>query len=281
MVALPPRPAQVIVERIYKAYEVLEAQENPGLYLGRIGSSFLGEPCVRKGWLEWRGYARETFEGRMLRLFGTGHWQEARVIEDLRRAGFTVWDKTEDGKQFEFSDSTGHFVTKMDGVLRGVPDSENTPHVLEIKTHHKKSFDELLKKGVQVAKPVHWGQVLSTMEYSKLTRTIYVGVCKDDERIHVERIKEDKPAQKKIDEKIVKFVEARMRPAGISDNPDNFECKYCAQREVCFKKAAPLRHCRTCEHAVPSFEGTWVCSLRDTELSLEEQKAGCEDYQEL
>jgi len=281
MVALPPRPTQVIIDRIYRAYEQAEAAENPGMYLGRIGSSFLGEACIRKGWLGWRGYSRETFEGRMLRLFGTGHWQEARIVDDLRKAGFEVFDKQEDGSQFAFGDSTGHFVTKMDGVIKGVPDSEKTPHALEIKTHNKASFEQLVKKGVEYSKPVHWGQVLSTMEFSKLTRTIYVGVCKDDERIYVERIKEDKPAQKKLTEKIITLVTAKMRPAGISDKADSFDCKFCSQKAVCLKQVAPLRHCRTCRSAVPSAEGTWTCEKAGTTLSLEEQKAGCPAYEEL
>jgi hypothetical protein len=47
----------------------------------------------------------------MLRLFETGHLQEERIVEDLRRAGFAVWDKREDGRQFEFIDETGQFIT--------------------------------------------------------------------------------------------------------------------------------------------------------------------------
>jgi hypothetical protein len=41
----------------------------------------------------------------MLRLFGTGHWQEDRIVKDLRDAGFSVWDKQDDGKQFAFSET--------------------------------------------------------------------------------------------------------------------------------------------------------------------------------
>ena len=103
MVAIPPRPEQQVIDRIYQTYKRGEPAE---LYLGRLGSSFIGEECVRRIWLDWRGFAREEFEGRMLRLFGTGHWQEARIVEDLRRAGFQVWDKTEQGQQFEDRKST-------------------------------------------------------------------------------------------------------------------------------------------------------------------------------
>lgn len=279
MVAIPPRPEQEIIDRIYAGYE-REAQ-SPDLYLGRLGSSFIGEDCVRKIWLEWRGFARENFEGRMLRLFGTGHWQEARVVQDLRTAGFSVWDKNESGKQFEFSDPTGHFVTKMDGVIKGVPSCEKTPHALEIKTHNKSSFAELKKHGVQKSKPLHYAQTQITMALAELRRTLYVAICKDDEQIHVERIRENPAAQGALLQKITRLTEATLRPAGISDDATSYACKYCAMKAVCTKEQPPLRHCRTCQMCSPGAEGKWVCALNSDTLSLDRQRLGCEHWSPL
>lgn len=278
MVAIPPKPEQQIINRIYAAIQKEKA--DPDLYLGRLGSSFIGEECIRQIWLDWRGFAREQFEGRMLRLFETGHLQEARIVEDLRRAGFAVWDKQEDGRQYEFTDESGHFITKVDGVVKDVPESEK-PHVLEVKTHNKNSFSSLVKKGVQEAKPTHYSQMQISMALGGFTRALYVAVCKDDEQFYVERIREDETEQKKLKAKIIKLTEARLRPAGISDDGSSFGCKFCSMKAVCIKEAEPLRHCRTCTMCTPGQEGKWVCELNKHTLTLDEQRKGCEHYEAL
>jgi hypothetical protein len=278
MVAIPPPPEQQIVNRIYAAIE--KEKVNPDLYLGRLGSSFIGEECLRQIWLEWRGFARGQFEGRMLRLFETGHLQEERIVADLRRAGFAVWDKREDGRQFEFVDQTGHFITKVDGVVKNVPESDK-PHLLEIKTHNRKSFDGLLKKGVQGAKPLHYAQVQISMALGGFTRALYVALCKDDEQFYVERVEEDKAFQAKLQTKITKLVEAQLRPAGISDDASSFGCKFCSMKAVCTKEVEPLRHCRTCSMCSAGAEGKWVCNLNNFTLTLDEQRQGCEHYEAL
>lgn len=216
----------------------------------------------------------------MLRLFETGHLQEARIVEDLRRAGFAVWDKRGDGRQFEFTDESGHFITKVDGVIKDVPESDK-PHVLEVKTHNKNSFSSLVKKGVQEAKPTHYSQMQISMALGGFTRALYVAVCKDDEQFYVERVKEDKVEQEKLKSKIIKLTEARLRPAGISDDGSSFGCKFCSMKPVCIKEAEPLRHCRTCTMCTPGQEGKWVCELNKDTLSIDRQRLGCEHYEAL
>ena len=278
MVAIPPKAEQQIINRVYAAIQKEKADTD--LYLGRLGSSFIGEECIRQIWLDWRGFAREQFEGRMLRLFETGHLQEARIVEDLRRAGFAVWDKREDGRQYEYTDESGHFITKVDGIIKDVPESEK-PHVLEIKTHNKNSFSGLLKKGVQEAKPLHYAQVQISMALGGFTRALYVAVCKDDEQFYVERVREDKEAQAKLQQKIIKLTEARLRPAGVSDDGSSFGCKFCSMKAVCTKEAEPLRHCRTCSMCTPGAEGKWVCELNKDTLSIDRQRLGCEHWDAL
>ena len=278
MVAIPPKPEQQIINRIYDAIQ--KEKVDPDLYLGRLGSSGIGEECARQVWLNWRGFAREQFDGRMLRLFETGHLQEARIVVDLRRAGLTVWDKQSDGRQYEFGDPTGHFITKVDGVVRGVPESDK-PHLLEVKTHNKNNFSSLVKKGVADAKPSHYAQVQISMALGGFTRALYVAVCKDDEQFYVERIREDKTEQDRLKARIVKLTEARLRPAGISDDGTSFGCKFCSMKAVCTREVEPLRHCRTCRMCTPGPEGRWVCELNSNTLTLDEQRAGCEHYEAL
>ena len=284
MVALPKRPEQQIIDRIYKHYEDREAAENAargGIYLGRLGASSIGEECPRKLWLDWRGYARVGFAGRMLRLFGTGHWQEDRVVADLKAAGLQVWEKRADGSQFEFTDPTGHLVCKVDGVVKGVPESAEKAHVLEVKTHNQTSFNAVVKHGVQKSKPLHYVQMQTGMWLSEITRALYVSVCKNDEQYEIQRIKTDREVQKEVERKVIKLVEARMRPAMISEDPDNFACKFCDMKGVCRGEEDILRHCRTCGYCEPSVAGTWLCTRHEKALTTDEQRAGCADWEPL
>ncbi len=283
MPTIPKPPEQQIVDRIYRTYEEADRAEdlrkNSGLYLGRLGASSIGEECPRALWLDWRGYARKAFPGRMLRLFGTGHLQEDRVVADLRAAGLQVWEKREDGAQYEFTDPTGHLVCKVDGVVKGVPERAEKPHVLEVKTHNQTSFNAVVKHGVQKSKPLHYVQMQVGMWLSGLTRALYVALCKNDEQYEVQRVRTDRKVQQEAERKVIKLVEARMRPAMISDDPESFACKFCDMREVCYGRVEPLRHCRTCQSCIPVEGGEWYCAQHDRRLSLEEQRAGCVSWE--
>ena len=284
MAAIPKSPEQQIIDRMYESYEAAEAKSNKergGIYLGRLGASSIGNECIRSIWLDWRGYARKSFAGRMLRLFATGHSQEDRVVADLKAAGLQVFEKDAEGKQFEFLDPTGHLICKVDGVVKGVPESSEKPHNLEIKTHNQTSFNAVVKHGVEKHKPLHYIQMQTGMWLGGFTRSLYVSLCKNDEAYDVQRVAADRKTQKAVEQKVIKLVEARMRPAGISDDKTSFTCKFCDMVEVCYGDAEPLKHCRTCQHCEPSVAGTWLCTNHKKVLSTNEQRAGCADYEVL
>lgn len=279
MAAIPKPPEQQLIDRIYSALAAEKADTQ--LYLGRLGASSIGEDCLRKVWLSWRAYAREDFDGRMLRLFETGHLQEARIVADLKRAGLQVYELRDDGKQFEYTDETGHLIVKMDGVVKGVPESVKTPHVLEVKTHNKNSFSAVQRHGVEKSKPMHVVQMQVGMWLSELTRALYVALCKDDEQYYIERVEADPKVHTAYKVKVIKLVEARMRPAGISDDGEGFGCKFCSMKAVCTGQVTPLKNCRTCTHCIPEAGGAWGCWLHNKQLSPDEQRAACAEYEVL
>jgi hypothetical protein len=284
MAAIPKTPEQQIIERIYRSYEDAEAAADAargGIYLGRLGASTIGNECLRALWFDWRAYARKSFGGRMLRLFKTGHLQEDRIVADLKAAGLQVFEKDSAGRQFEFTDPTGHLVCKVDGVVKGVPESAEKAHVLEIKTHNQTSFNSVVKHGVQKSKEAHYVQMQVGMWLSALTRALYVPLCKNDEQYDIQRIPADRKVQKQIEQKVIKLVEARLRPAGISDNRDSFACKFCDMSGVCYGDEQPLRNCRTCQRCVPGPEGKWFCEMLVGELTQDQQRAACPEYEVL
>ena len=142
MVAIP-KPEVTMIDKIYAA---IEKKLTRPFRLTRIGASGIGNPCLRAIWYDWRGYDSPTFDGRMRRLFETGEHQEVRIQQDLQLAGYQVWTHDDEGNQFTATDETGHFVCKLDGVIKGVNGAEKTLHDLEIKTHSFKSFDEVVER---------------------------------------------------------------------------------------------------------------------------------------
>ena len=144
-----PEPTNSIQALIDKHHESL--QEPPR---GHMGASLLGHPCERYLWLNFRWVMPEKFIGRILRLFRRGQNEEATIISDLRAIGIDVR-----GAQTRVNFDA--FVSgSADGVaLSGVPEAPTKPHVLEIKTHSLKSFNDVSKKGVEKSKFMHYIQM--------------------------------------------------------------------------------------------------------------------------
>lgn len=274
-----PKAETALIDRIYKAVE--RSSEKQGIYLTRIGASAIGEECLRKLFFNWRAFAKPTYSGRSLLIFDTGNRAEQRIVDHLRLAGLAVWDKNEDGKQFEYTDPTGHFIVKLDGVIKGVPGAEKTAHVLEMKTHNVKSFTHLEKHGLMASKPGHYLQIQSGMMLSKIERGLYVALCKDDENYYIERVYPDPAVQEKINDKIRRALSARMVPVGISDDASAFGCRFCDYKEVCTKAAKPLKTCRSCSHCYPGATGDWICELYGMTLTRDDQLRACEQYDAL
>lgn len=271
-----PQSTHEMVDTIYAA---ILKEEKQKFRLTRVGASGIGNECLRAVWYDWRGYSQSEFDGRMYRLFRTGHLQEDRIVADLKLAGFEVWEKDETtGEQWTYTDATGHFVAKLDGVIKGVFGAEKTPHTLEIKTHSKKSFDEVQKYGVLRAKPVHYDQMMSGMLMSGLRRALYVALCKDDERYYMERIVFDPERAEMLEKKICTIIGSALPPVRINEKDDFYGCKWCDSYGVCKQGATPLRTCRSCERVEVKEDGIWACGLLNTVLTPDDQLKACEHY---
>lgn len=268
-----PKNITDLVDKIYETYE--KANSGPSR-LTRIGASSIGEECVRSIWFDWRGFAEEKPSGRLLRLFKTGFIQEDRVLEDLKNAGLSVWGHDESGDQWTYVFANGHAVAKLDGVVKGVPGAEKTPHTLEIKSSNKKGFDELSKYGVQKAKPLHYAQMQMGLLGSGLKDALYIAVCKDDERMYAERVKRDEVEIGFIQKKLEQLTTVEIPPPRITDKEDDWRCKFCDSKAVCWAREAPKQNCRTCAYSCVENDGAWSCSKLGKILEAKEQVAGCD-----
>ena len=271
-----PEPTNSISALIDAAHEKIRNAEPQRNYLG---ASVLGHPCDRWLWLSFRWAVIERFPGRILRVFRRGQNEEATVVSDLRAIGMDV--RATGAQQSRCDFGGGHIGGHVDGIIHaGVPGAEKTKHILEIKTHSKKSFDDLEKNGVEKSKHQHFVQMQLYMLGMKIDRALYVAVCKDDDRIYTERVRFDEElAQKYLERGRRLTLEDRMPPP-ISTDPSWYQCKFCAAHDLCHgSKLTKEVNCRTCAHSTAKEDGSWRCERHDADgIPVEWQQQGCDSH---
>lgn len=243
-----------------------------------LGASQLGHPCDRWLWLSFRWAVQERFSGRMLRLFRRGQLEEETVVADLRAIGMDIRNTTGNQARVDFG---SHVSGSMDGVIEyGIPEAPHKRHILEIKTHNKRSFDELVKKGVKDAKPQHYAQMQVYMLGAKIDRALYVAVCKDDDRLYTERVRLAKLEAEPLVERGHRIATSDRMPEPVSADPTWYVCKMCAAHSICHG-GEPVQHvnCRTCAHSTAEPDSTWSCALHKAgNIPVDFQREGCESH---
>ena len=248
-----------------------------------LGFSQLGEECLRKLWYYYRHVAEDEVDGRVNRIFTTGHEAEAKIIEDLERIGIKTWDTLD--AQAGFSAISNHCRGHSDGMALGVPGAEKTTHLLEFKTSSDKYFKLIKKKGVKVEKYTHYAQMVLYMEFSGATRALYVVLNKNDSSYYTERVNADPELAKDLIFKAGLIIHSEnpedFKKIGTG-NPSFFKCRFCNYSEVCHSQAKPHVNCRTCKFADVLDDGKWGCGKHDLDdVSTENQAKGCGSHEYL
>lgn len=247
-----------------------------------VRGSSIGHACERHLWYRFRwAHDPQSFNGRMLRLFDTGHVEEARMVAWLRLAGVTVEDvDPETGEQWEVVAVDGHFKGHTDGKVMGIVEAPTVQHLLECKTHNTKSFEQLKRHGVAVSKPEHVAQMQGYMHLTGLTRAFYLAKHKDTDELYAERLHYDAAQASALMAKAERIKAAQAAPARVSDDPAYYLCRAfnCPSYGVCHGVDFALRNCRTCLHSSPISGGKWHCARHEMELSEKDQKASCPSH---
>lgn len=163
--------------------------------------------------------------------------------------------------QWSVSDIEGHFGGSCDGKgflpTRYGIDEEI---LFEFKTANEKSFNSLVKNGMQADKPLHYAQCCTYGYLMKINYVCYVCACKNDDRLYFEIL----PLNHKTGEmqvlkadRIIKSVEPLPR---LFENPTYWICKACDCFPVCHGNAEPEKNCRSCKWSEPAKGKQWVCN---------------------
>jgi hypothetical protein len=269
-----PESQHTTAAQIVKWYSSKPQQHRP-----HMGASIIGHKCDRYIWLTWRWALKPDFPGRLLRMFDTGSREEERLVAELQAIGATVWQTDpETDAQWRVSACDGHFAGSLDGVAKGLPEAQKTPAVLEFKTHNNKSFSEVVRKGVEAAKPQHFAQMQIYMGLITLDRALYLAVNKDTDDLYSEWVHFDKDEFAKLMARAERLIESTTPPWRISTDKDFFECKYCPFWKHCHGGQAAEPNCRTCCHASPIHDAQWRCAVKGELLSEQDQRNGCDDH---
>lgn len=262
-----------LLPQLEDAYQEKEIQ-----FRSHLGASLLGRQCKRDIWYSFNWVQEPHFDGRMIRLFNRGHLEEARFMALLRQAGIQIWFKKPDGGQFAFSNCDGHYGGSLDIVAKGIIGYENIPMLVECKTHSEKSFNKLMQVGVELAKPEHLIQMNQYMGHYSLKYALYFAINKNNDEIYCEIVEFDEEKFKFEVQLANHVVKKRTPPARHTKEKSHYLCKYCEVYDICWKKKAPQKTCRTCDNVELISEGKWRCKLSMVELDKQAQYNACHMY---
>lgn len=257
-------------------------EEIPRAY---IGASAIGEPCRRKLFLSFRQAIRTAVDGRLRRIFDMGRDGEARMTSYLLLSGLEIQHTGYDQIEIQIAP---FIKAHPDGIiLSGVPEAMKTRHIWECKTANDSSFKEIAKKGVKLAKPMHWCQMQVEMLALGIDRSLYTVINKNSCEIYAERIRLDREASANLIRRAISIAgwNAPRTPSPISEQPRSYYvCKTCQFREFCIGEPISIqKSCRTCHHSTPiaEEEGFFRCDFEGCGERIPEEieRKGCRHYE--
>lgn len=218
-----------------------------------LGASRLGVECSRAIQYEFLNTPKDEgkeFDGQLLRIFDAGHIFEELSIKWLRLAGFELYTQKSDGGQFGFTAAGGRIQGHVDGIINNAPIAFNFmfPMLWEHKSMNNKSWNDTVKKGVVISKPVYAAQVALYQAYMEPqipgisgNPALFTAVNKDTEELYHELMPFDSALAQTMSDKGVNILHAcdagELLPR-IANSSTFYICKMCPWAERCWREAA-------------------------------------------
>lgn len=223
--------------------------QTPRTYLG---ASRLGVACQRALQFEYAHAPRDPDQEEpawLLRTFQAGHAFEDLAITWLRAAGFDLYTTKGNrpgGEQFGFSVLDGLIQGHVDGILAGGPAELDLgyPAIWECKALNDKSWRDVVKRGVVIAKPVYAAQIALYQAYMEGTiegvaqnPALFTAVNKNTSALHHELLPFDAVLAQTTSDRAVRIIQAthagELLPR-IALSPDHQECRQCPWAVRCW-----------------------------------------------
>lgn len=209
-----------------------------------LGGSRIGEPCARRLVYEVTHATPDDgrdLDGAVLRIFEAGHRFESLSIRWLRAAGFDLRTERRDGGQFGFTAAGGRLRGHIDGVIVGGPAIGIAwPALWEHKALNAKSWNDLVKRGLAVSKPIYFAQVQLYMAYMELAVALVTAVNKDTQALYHEAVAFDAAEAQALSDKAVEIIRAAVAgelPPRIAAASDFHLCRLCLYQRRCWEAA--------------------------------------------
>ena len=243
-----------VAQAIDRGYEERPRSDKPRQY---IGASNVGNDCEAALAFSLRGYPDTPPSPKLQRVFNLGHLIEDIVVADLKkRADIRVWEKDGlTGRQHAYDLFGGHVSCHMDGHVE-IGDCGEVG-VLEVKSMAQTYFNKCMKHGVQKSHPKYFSQLQLMMGMSGMRKSLLVAYCKNTSRYLSEIVEFDEFEYEAL---LAKIDIVMMNDATkVSTKPDDWRCKGCFKRGVCWENLDVPRECNTCSYAIADERGIWFC----------------------
>ena len=205
-----------------------------------LGASLIGEPCLRRIQYSYQATEAKPHSGKTLRIFKAGHVFEEMSADELRLAGFDLRTHDKNGEQFGFEVAGGKIAGHIDGVLCGGPVAMAYPALWEHKALGPKSWNEVVKKGITVAKPVYAAQIAFYQAYMDLTEApaLFTARNRDTQELYHEAVPFDAALAQCMSDRALQILEAtkagELLPR-VAENPSYFRCRWCEFAKRCWQ----------------------------------------------
>jgi hypothetical protein len=220
------------VERRIHATLADERAKKDATHGGKLAFSQVGK-CARLLYAGVNGVPEERDpQGRILVLFDLGEAVESHLISLLKRSGFEVQDRDpETGEQIRVVDFNGRASGRLDGeVLLGDRPHNQRWAVLELKSAKASRFDELEElDSYELWDLAYADQLQVYMGYRKRDEALVVVECKDDSRLHCERIAFNPTRFGELHQKARDIITAKTPP----NRPPEAKSQYCGYCKWC------------------------------------------------
>ena len=190
-----------------------------------VSTSGLGRECLRQIQYDYLAVPKDEgreFEPSTLRIFEAGHRGEDVVAAWLRAAGFDLRTQRSDGRQFGFSVLDGRFRGHIDGCLMAGPAPLAYPSLWENKTLGPRSWKDVVKRGVVLAKPVYAAQMALYQAYLDLPNpALFTALNRDTWELFCELVPFDAALAQRMSDRAVEVVRAsdaaELLPRAVAD----------------------------------------------------------------